>query len=472
MKNGNNRDTGSEQIFIFVLTVTLIWTTWYLIRVPLMWFSFYTSFYCFKIYEHLPLILTATELNNIVTARKAIASIRPADHGIKSLITLFEYHGYVWRAIVIPMLLWWGWTTKRGIVRFNYKREIRNVYELIEIQAKHFPASAIIRGKNLLKTHPYEGPWATYALPLDFALDHMILWTSKSMVRLDTRVNEETMIPIPSFTSAEKLRPFPVKRKMLPSHRYVCFHVDRANALFSSQMGPLFTGPKALPPLERALYAALCAQAAGKSGECWKMIEQLGFSFQEGQRDASGKLSSPHYANVKGTDELLAKYENHPSVTAVIARHAHVINVMTALLHAARGKGRLMHANFLWLKPVNRGLWYALCGEGGQCPYWEASGPWAHAQIEELMGSKIVVPMVAGAVNELREVMSREHWIDPGKYSEESQKQLVAAANAQLSEELEKTKSSAKNKNPASLYAQSKQATIPPSKKKVENEDD
>ncbi|CAM5448434.1 hypothetical protein SSTU70S_04752 [Stutzerimonas stutzeri] len=72
----------------------------------------------------------------------------------------------------MPVLLWWGWRTKKSVVRFRFNREIKDVYDLIDIQAKHFPASAIIRGKNLLATHPYVGPWATYALPLDFTLDN------------------------------------------------------------------------------------------------------------------------------------------------------------------------------------------------------------------------------------------------------------------------------------------------------------
>jgi hypothetical protein len=120
--------------------------------------------------------------------------------------------------------------------------------------------------------------------------------------------------------------------------------------------------------------------------------------------------------------------------------HAHQINVLVATLKAARKKGRLMHSNFLWLKPVNRTLWYALCGQGGQSPYWEASGAWAHAEVEVLMGRKITVPMVAGAVEALRQLMSLEHWIHPGEYSEEAQRRQVTEANALIDAERERSK--------------------------------
>lgn len=218
----------------------------------------------------------------------------------------------------------------------------------------------------------------------------------------------------------------------MPSHEYVCFNIERANAVFSKQLGSLWGGYDALQPLERALYAVFCAQAAGQQREAWKMIERLAFSFKEGQVSESGQLISEHTADTSGTDELLKKYADLPEIKLIEQLHAHTINVFVGVLALARKKGRLMHANFLWLKPVNRTLWYALCGQGGQCPYWEAAGPWAHAQIEQLMGKRITVPMVIGAIEALRDTMSREHWIDPGEYSQEYQQKMVQAANAML----------------------------------------
>lgn len=467
----DERNALVEVIFFSLILALLIGGTWYGLRKYIMLVSFYTSFYAFKVYEYLPILMTSSEYNSLLAARKAIPTLRPADYGIWALLDLFKYHGYVWRAVVIPTMLWWGWSTKAKIVRFRYNREIRNVYELIEIQAEHFPASAIIRGKDLLSLHPYEGPWATYALPLDFALDHGIIWTSKNVVSLQEPVNQKTMFPIPAFTRDEKLETFPVKRTKMPHHRYAAFHVDRANDLFAKQLGPLWEGVEKLPPLEKALFAALCAQAAGKPAECWKMVEQLAFSWKEAIRDKEGKLISHHTANTQGTKELLDKYLTTPAVLRATQVHAYTNNVFTAVLKACRAKGRLMHANFLWLKPVNRTLWYALCGQGGQTPYWEAAGAFAHGLIEEGQGSKIVTPMVAGAVYALRDTMSREHWIDPGDYSEEAQKQVVREANDLLNAELEKSKKQGgKQPSPSDLYNMNK-PIIPP-KKMIENEED
>lgn len=470
MKDERNGIT--ELWFFGMIVIGLGAAIWFTMRTPIMWFSFYSSFYSFKVYEYFPFLMTHNEYQEIILARRWIATIKPSNYGFGSLVQLFELHGYVWRSVVIPVMIWWGWKTRKSVVRFKYNREIKDIYALIEIQAKYFPASAIIRGKNILARHPYEGPWATYALPLDFALDNKVLWTSKTPISLDQPVDQKTMFPIPAFTLAEKVQPFPVKRKRMPHHRYVSMHVDKANDAFTAQLGPLWEGVDALPPLEKALFAAFCAQAAGKQKEAWSMIEQLAFTFKEGERDKSGKLTTPHFANTQGVQALLDKYFKTAKIQAAIDLHAYSYNVITAALAACRTKGRLMHSNFLWLKPVNRTLWYALCGQGGQSAYWEAAGPWAHGQIEELMGSKVVVPMVAGAVYALRDTMSREHWVDPGQYSEEAQKQIVRDANDKLNAEQDRTKNGGgkKQQSAADLYSLSKN-TIPPKKTK-ENEED
>lgn len=421
-----------EYIFFPILAILLSVGLWYLLRAPIMWVSFYLSYFMFSAYEHLPWLMTTAEYQNLVGARHAIPSIDPTEHGIKSFWMLATIHGYVLRWLIIPLMLYGGWRTKRKVVRFKYRRYIRDVYDLIDIQAKHFPASAIIKGKNILAMHPYEGPWATYALPLDFALDNQLLWASKDRVKPNQKVDEAKMFPLPPFNLDQKVLTFPLKRQLLPHYRYVGFHVQRADKLFSKQLGGLWPGADKLPPLLKALYAAFCTQAAGQQEEAWKMIEQLAFSFREGKYDAKGKLVTPHFANTAGADELLAKYGKHKKVVDIVNLHAHTINVLFATLASARRSGRLTHANFLWLKPVNRTLWYALCGQGGQIPYWEAAGPWSHMQVEERVGRPMPKPMVASAVYSLYDFMAREHWIDPGEYSEENQKRLVVEANELL----------------------------------------
>lgn len=423
---------GMELLFFGLLFVMFVVGMWFLMRVPLLWISFYVSYYCFKayavVYEFVPFLMTQIEHRELLMAIKFIPEVDPTRHGWSALMTMFKIHGYIGRWVLLPFMLWWGWSTRKGVVRFRFKRNIGSVYKMIDIQSKYFPASAIIKGKNLLKTHPYDGPWATYALPLDFALDNKILWTGKEVMTEHSKVNVETMFPIPPFSLDQKVLGFPYKRQLMPSYHYVVFNPDNCHDAFAAQLGPKWGGCDALPPLEKALYAIFCTQIAGEQGKAWEMVEQVAFSWREG-RFENGKLVAPHLANTKGIDALIEKYGNQKEVKRIEALHYHKYNVLQALLGAARKKGRLMHSNLLWVKPMDRVLWYCLCGEGGQVAYWEAAGPWAHAQVERLMGRALAVPMVAGAVAAFKTLMSREHWIDPAQFSEAAQKQLVQDAN-------------------------------------------
>lgn len=428
----------------------LIFGGWFIAREPVMWVSFYASYYLMKAYVHLPFLMTKAEYASLVSAYNAIPNIDPTKFGIASLMQLWEYHGYVWRWLMMPLLLFFGWKTNKLTVRYKYRREIKSVYDLIEIQAKHFPASAIVRGKDLLAMHPKKGPWATYDLPLDFALDHQMLYASVKAVTADDQIDEKTMVPIPAFTPDEKLQPFPIKRKEMniPSHQYVLFNAKKATEAFTAQLGPLWAGPEKLPPLLKALYAIFITQGAGDQAEAYKMASQIAFTWVEGEVDERGNLKTPHRANTSGVDELIKKHGKHPKITEIVNRHAHTYNVLVELLAWARTKGRLYNSNFGWVRPVNRTLFFAIIDQGAQCPFWESAGLWAHAQIERRSNKRIVQPMVAGAVIAMRDVMSREHWIDPGEYSEEFQRNLVLKANALLEAEQEKQRQSKKAPGP------------------------
>lgn len=439
MSDGREASGNSTEVLILPLVICMVlFGLWFIAQNAIMYFSFLASYHMFNLYQHMPFLMTDTEYRSMMTALKFIPKMNPTQYGIQSFFTILEMHGYVWRWVVIPILLYWGWNTHRGVVRYRYTRPIKDVYALIDIQAKHFPASAVIKGKNLLSKHPKIGPWATYELPLDFALDEQLLWASKTVVSAEDLVNEEKMIPLRPFTPDEKLRNFPTKRKMVPHYRYVSLHLDKANDVFAKQLGPMWKGPESLPPLEKALYAIIITHGSGEQAEAWRMIEQISFSWKEATYDKNDRIKTPHYANTKGVDELIKKYGKHPKIREIERRHTHTYNVIIELLTWARTKGRLMHANLVWMRPVNKTLFFHIAGNGGQCPFWEAAGLWAHASIERKIGKRQTIPMVAGAVIALREIMSREHWIDPGEYSEEAQQRQVKEANDTLDAEQER----------------------------------
>ena len=75
--------------------------------------------------------------------------------------------------------------------------------------------------------------------------------------------------------------------------------------------------------------------------------------------------------------------------------------MMASLLRRARFYGVLPTAEFLWLKPIDRRLWYMLNSVGRQTPFTEVAGPFAHWLAETELTRPCLVPIIDEAVNAL-----------------------------------------------------------------------
>ena len=82
-----------------------------------------------------------------------------------------------------------------------------------------------------------------------------------------------------------------------------------------------------------------------------------------------------------------------------------------ALLCRARQKGVLGTSQFLWLRPLDRPLWYALNQCGGRAAWAEAFAAWAHYQAEEKVGMLLMEPHVQPAVASLRQSLAAQGWL-------------------------------------------------------------
>ena len=85
----------------------------------------------------------------------------------------------------------------------------------------------------------------------------------------------------------------------------------------------------------------------------------------------------------------------------VVEGNAYVLTVMASMIMAARADGVQASADFLWLKPLDRRLWYVLNSMGRQTPYTEAAGVYAHWLAEKEAGRKLIIPMIEMATNAL-----------------------------------------------------------------------
>ncbi|HEU5282014.1 MAG TPA: type IVB secretion system coupling complex protein DotM/IcmP [Gammaproteobacteria bacterium] len=340
-----------------------------------IWFVFKTqlvSFYLLVKYYELHLIdMVAghryTSLKNMILAARQNAG----DLSFDDVLLLGGNVGNILRypfaaiMIVLAFIVYFGNTTR------VYKRTY-NMKELAKLERDNWPQINPTLPLDLIKTDIDTGPWAMALTPMQFCKRHHLL---------------------------QEMRPD--RREGMPRSEWdkinVVLRRGEANQLFVMQLGQLFAGPDRLPPYARALFAAFAARLnADKDGI--KIITQLADS-------SSGSL------NMSGVDALLKKHYSSKLVQARVRGHAYVLTVMAAMLEAAREDGVQATADFLWLKPVDRRLWYTLNTVGRQTPFVEVAGVFAHWVAEKEAGHRLVMPMVEEATNALelaiREVVYR-----------------------------------------------------------------
>ena len=112
--------------------------------------------------------------------------------------------------------------------------------------------------------------------------------------------------------------------------------------------------------------------------------------------------------------KLKKQWESHSSVLnekCLSIHAAYELPWFMALLYRARQKGVLASSQFLWLRPLDRPLWYALNQCGGRAAWAEGFAPWAHYTAEEKERKTLTKTHVAPAVASLREALSAQGWL-------------------------------------------------------------
>lgn len=253
--------------------------------------------------------------------------------------------------------------------------------------------------------------WPVLALPLAYVAYRV--WSKNPGVKLRRKMNmmslaasESTIwpwitpslgkkiidLPIDGGAWAMGLSPLEFARKysLLDGQ---ALNRDRAEKLFASQLGPLWEGPAKLRSSTRALFACFCAQACSDNAAAISGLKTLALTMPTGK---------PDYSFTKG---LLDKYYEDPRVQEIVKRHSYVSTVISATLMEARQYGVLPPNFFLWLRPLNRPLWYTLNGVGRSTPFSEASGVHAHRLAEQVAGYGIELAYVGKCVDALEKAL-------------------------------------------------------------------
>lgn len=238
-------------------------------------------------------------------------------------------------------------------------RKIFSMKTLAEAGKNNWPQITPVTRLDLVAQDIRQGAWAMAQVPMRFCREHDLL-------------AEETEGPeFVEFDPRQKKTATLLKRK--------------AEEVFVLQLERHWTSIEALAPHRKALFAAFAARANHDPKPSEKFLEELSRSA------GGGKL------NFKGTMPLLKKYYNTKPVARAVSRHAYELTVMATLLMEARNDGVLPSSDFLWLKPIDRPLWFMLNSVGRQTPVCEVAGPFAHwlaeRAIENNFENKLLSPL-------------------------------------------------------------------------------
>lgn len=239
------------------------------------------------------------------------------------------------------------------LARFN---NIYNMKRLRDAESENWPQIRPILSTDLIKTPLDQGEWAMAKSPFYFCKMNNLL--------------------------------------MAPSHidGDDGWHVrsQEAGRLFHLQMGRhLPKDIRQLPIYMQALLMIFVLKADRKMTQAQDLLIQISRSAGHGS------------LNFSGVSELMAQYHSHRVVTWLRGRHAYVYTFMAGALELARSSGVAATSEFLWLKPLDRSLWYVLNSTGRNVCVIEAAGPFSHFLAEKRFKRALKVPMLKQACSAL-----------------------------------------------------------------------
>jgi intracellular multiplication protein IcmP len=281
-----------------------------------------------------------------------------------------------------------------------------NTKTLATQETKNWPQIKIVSKLDLLSQDLDSGPWAMAMTPLQFAKKNKLIQVEFA----DRTESQFSKTEVPEFT--------------------ILLDKMRTERAFIAQLGRPWQGVEKMAAHRRAIFAIFAARVCRDSKGALELVYHLADSAGDGRVDYTG------------VDTMLRKYGNDPNVVKITKQHAYEFTIMASMLLAAREDGVVASADFLWVKPMDRRLWYVINNVGRQTPAVEVGGIFCHWYNELALKRPLSSPMVEGAVIALELALSEIIFIPDDKEREEiekrrKEKQERAERGEEVTEEAE-----------------------------------
>ena len=363
-------DNGMAPVWIMVVVFLVGYVIWHEAHQYIVSFVFFLNIWQAKLVQ---LFIGGEVLGNAIDVMQ---TVNPVSVNWSELVSLTSVVGEYIRYPVIALLSVLAiWMYQSDItLKFHRAHDMNS----LRLQEQHnWNAIMPIIKLDLIAMDVNTGPWAMAMTPMEFSRQYGLL--KKDDVLLDkTQPGQE-------MTAG-------VRR-------------GDAKRVFTLQLGPYWDGFDRCPPHARALIAVFIARMNRDREGATLILCTLDRCASAGKMDYSV------------ADSVIRKHQNAPNVQEIISQHAYLLTVMASLLAASRNDGVVPSAEFLWLKPVDRRLWYMMNCVGRQTPYAEVAGPFAHLKAEKVMKRRLLAPMIDEAIRAL-EISVKEVKLSPKEMQE------------------------------------------------------
>lgn len=340
--------------------------------------------------------------------------VHPVSLKFSNIMAQYKFVGGYMRWPICALLLFLGLKAMRGLSVKEKFCNRYNIQKLLEHNINAFPAIAPIVYRDVLSEPLDEGPWRTARQPIQFAVEHDLLYYKDSgkTVERSALLNDAGLANINSDILKKD------------NNTKIALRTEKLRDIFIEQLGMSCPLLQEMEDYQRGVAAVFLAFGHGERERAQKLLDQMNLSFEEEQIQKIVKFKKlpPFFSNqevhfdykldIPDADKIIAEYKNSEKVLKVFSEHgAYLTTFLHGLKVFADKKGVLPPAQFLWLKTVDRTLWYTLHQIGGRTSWAEASGPWNHYMAEDVIGQAINEPEIDNAVKAFKSILRNQGWL-------------------------------------------------------------
>lgn len=271
-------------------------------------------------------------------------------------------------------------------------------------------------------------------------------------------------IPLDLFKKWDVLREIKenTRKRLLTVRERQRFRLDKrkTHGILRENIGPTFNGLESLPFDYQCVLAVIVPYLYGQTGESRLRNRRLNDYYEVGAKRSKIQDKAMRKALEKDVSEFVAQYKDdfqrpyfdsqefedpydpaldtlkgialeddllnkgRDMVKDVLLRHAYVKTVIWGLYFRSWCYGVLSPSEMLWVKYIDRDLWFVISQSGRLSSFTEVSGAWAHYLTEDTYGFRMIMPCVDEGIRGVDHWLWKTHdnyspleqWEDPAKW--------------------------------------------------------